>query len=88
MLVTGKIRQNFPDGVTELIASNENDVFGRKLVAGAITDDTLNVLMILSMIKKSRTDSGGGLYHRAAGVERQLASFRICIRTFHLEGIG
>ncbi|WP_368757047.1 ADP-ribosylglycohydrolase family protein [Enterococcus avium] len=49
-----KIRQNFPDGVTELIASNENDVFGRKLAAGAITDDTLNVLMILSMIKKNQ----------------------------------
>lgn len=54
MLVAGKIRQNFPDGVTELIASNENDVFGRKLAAGAITDDTLNVLMILSMIKKNQ----------------------------------
>lgn len=49
-----KIRQNFPDGVTELIASNEHDVFGRKLAAGAITDDTLNVLMILSMIKKNQ----------------------------------
>jgi ADP-ribosylglycohydrolase len=49
-----KIRQNFPNGVTELIASNENDVFGRKLAAGAITDDTLNVLMILSMIKKNQ----------------------------------
>lgn len=53
-----KIRQNFPDGVTELIASNENDVFGRKLVAGAITDDTLNVLMILSMIKKIKDRFG------------------------------
>lgn len=49
-----KIRQNFPDGVTELIGSNENDVFGRKLAAGAITDDTLNVLMILSIIKKNQ----------------------------------
>ncbi len=49
-----KIRQNFPNGVSELIASNENDVFGRKLAAGAITDDTLNVLMILSMIKKNQ----------------------------------
>ncbi|WP_367378674.1 ADP-ribosylglycohydrolase family protein [Enterococcus gilvus] len=49
-----KIRQNFPNGVTGLIASNENDVFGRKLAAGAITDDTLNVLMILSMIKKNQ----------------------------------
>ncbi|MGK0603816.1 ADP-ribosylglycohydrolase family protein [Enterococcus gilvus] len=49
-----KIRQNFPNGVTELIASNENDVFGRKLAEGAITDDTLNVLMILSMIKKNQ----------------------------------
>ncbi|MBO1306454.1 ADP-ribosylglycohydrolase family protein [Enterococcus sp. 669A] len=49
-----KIRQQFPNGVTELVASNENDVFGRKLAAGAITDDTLNVLMILSMIKKNQ----------------------------------
>ncbi|MGH1830637.1 ADP-ribosylglycohydrolase family protein [Enterococcus gilvus] len=49
-----KIRQNYPNGVSELIASNENDVFGRKLAAGAITDDTLNVLMILSMIKKNQ----------------------------------
>lgn len=49
-----KIRQHFPNGVTELIASNENDVFGRKMAAGAITDDTLNVLMILSMIKKNQ----------------------------------
>lgn len=49
-----KIRQYFPNGVTELIASNENDVFGRKMAAGAITDDTLNVLMILSMIKKNQ----------------------------------
>lgn len=49
-----KIRQQFPNGVTELVASNENDVFGRKLAAGAITDDTLNVLMILSMIKKNK----------------------------------
>jgi ADP-ribosylglycohydrolase len=49
-----KIRQHFPNGVTELIASDENDVFGRKLAAGAITDDTINVLMILSMIKKNK----------------------------------
>lgn len=49
-----KIRQQFPNGVTELVASNENDVFGRKLAAGAITDDTINVLMILSMIKKNK----------------------------------
>ncbi|MGG5314505.1 ADP-ribosylglycohydrolase family protein [Enterococcus sp. AZ072] len=49
-----KIRQQFPKGVTELVASNENDVFGRKLAAGAITDDTINVLMILSMIKKNK----------------------------------
>lgn len=49
-----KIRRNFPKGITALIASDENDVFGRKLAAGAITDDTLNVLMILSMIKKNQ----------------------------------
>jgi ADP-ribosylglycohydrolase len=48
-----KIREQFPDGVTTLVASNEGDVFGRKLAAGAITDDTINVLMILSMIKKN-----------------------------------
>ncbi|MGX7264777.1 ADP-ribosylglycohydrolase family protein [Enterococcus crotali] len=49
-----KIRQQFPNGVTTLIASNEADVFGRKLAAGSITDDTINVLMILSMIKKNK----------------------------------
>ena len=49
-----KIRQHFPNGVKELMASNENDVFGRKMAAGTITDDTLNVLMILSMIKKNQ----------------------------------
>ncbi|WP_275574557.1 ADP-ribosylglycohydrolase family protein [Enterococcus crotali] len=52
-----KIRQQFPNGVTTLIASNEADVFGRKLAAGSITDDTINVLMILSMIKKIRDES-------------------------------
>lgn len=49
-----KIRQKFPQGVNKLIASNEQDVFGRQLAAGAITDDTLNVLMILAMIKKNQ----------------------------------
>lgn len=49
-----KIRQHFPNGVKQLVASNENDIFGRKLSAGAITDDTLNVLMILSMIQKNQ----------------------------------
>lgn len=62
-----KIRQNFPDGVTELIASNENDVFGRKLAAGAITDDTLNVLMILSMIKKTTGRFGWRTMLRSCG---------------------
>lgn len=49
-----KIRERFPNGVTKLLASNEGDVFGRKLAAGAITDDTINVLMILNMIKKNK----------------------------------
>lgn len=49
-----KIRQRFPNGVKQLVASNEADIFGRKLVAGAITDDTINVLMILEMIKKNQ----------------------------------
>ena len=74
-----KIRQNFPDGVTELIASNENDVFGRKLAAGAITDDTLNVL---------RADSGGGLCCGAAGMERQFRCFRLCFRSINVESFG
>lgn len=50
-----KIRQQFPNGVTTLVSSNVGgDVFGRQLDAGAITDDTINVLMIISMIKKNQ----------------------------------
>ncbi|MGX8833171.1 ADP-ribosylglycohydrolase family protein [Amedibacillus sp. YH-ame6] len=44
------IRQNFPDGVTKLYPSNDQDVFARRLEAGSITDDTINTLMILDMI--------------------------------------
>lgn len=49
-----KIRQHYPVGVKELMASDQGDVFGRELAAGGITDDTINVLMILSMIKKNQ----------------------------------
>ncbi|NKC67664.1 ADP-ribosylglycohydrolase family protein [Vagococcus fluvialis] len=49
-----KIRTIFPNGVTELIASHPSDTFGRKMVAGSITDDTINVLMILKMIDKNQ----------------------------------
>lgn len=49
-----KIRRHFPHGVNQLMASNVNDVFGRDLGGGAITDDTINVLMVLSMIKKNK----------------------------------
>ncbi|MBV7392379.1 ADP-ribosylglycohydrolase family protein [Enterococcus sp. ALS3] len=48
-----KINREYPSGVNELMDSNGEDMFGRKLVAGSVTDDTLNVLMILSMIKKN-----------------------------------
>lgn len=48
-----KIRNMFPDGVTTLYPSNEQDVFARKLKAGSITDDTINTMMILDVIIKN-----------------------------------
>lgn len=47
-----KIRAIYPNGVETLLPSDESDAFGRKLAAGSITDDTINVLMIAEMIKK------------------------------------
>lgn len=48
-----KIRAIYPNGVETLLPSDESDAFGRKLAAGSITDDTINVLMIAEMIKKN-----------------------------------
>lgn len=49
-----KISRVHPNGVKGLLPSDESDTFGRKLPAGAITDDTINVLMIVEMIKKNK----------------------------------
>lgn len=48
-----KIRKIYPSGVDQLYPSDENDVFGRKLEAGSITDDTINTVMIAEMIVKN-----------------------------------
>lgn len=49
-----KINQVFPKGIDRLYPADEQDTFGRKLKAGAITDDTINTLMILNMLKKNQ----------------------------------
>ena len=46
-----RIQEEYPNGIQTLYPSNEKDVFARKLGKGAITDDTINTLMILDMIK-------------------------------------
>lgn len=48
-----KILRIYPQGVDQLYASDEHDVFGRRMVAGSITDDTINTVMIIEMIKKN-----------------------------------
>lgn len=49
-----KIKKVFPNGIHQLYPADENDTFGRSLKAGAITDDTINTLMILKMMKKNQ----------------------------------
>lgn len=44
------IRVRFPKGIEELLPSQEDDFFGRTMVAGEITDDTINTMMIAKMI--------------------------------------
>lgn len=47
-----KIKERFPEGIDRLYPASQNDIFGRTLEAGAVTDDTINTLMILNMLKK------------------------------------
>jgi len=49
-----KIRRIFPDGVKELMRSNPEDMFGRDMKAGEITDDTINTIMIHEMVVKNQ----------------------------------
>ncbi|MGX7350729.1 ADP-ribosylglycohydrolase family protein [Enterococcus canis] len=45
-----KIFRLYPEGIKELLPSDEHDAFGRKMVAGEVTDDTINTVMIYEMI--------------------------------------
>ena len=43
------IRSRFPEGIECLLSSQLDDFFGRNLLAGEITDDTINTMMIANM---------------------------------------
>lgn len=45
----------FPQGVREFYGATERDIFGRKMRAGEITDDTINTVLIAQML----ADTGG-----------------------------
>ena len=45
-----KINQRYPAGVTKFEATSPDDFFGREMVAGSVTDDTINTVMILNSI--------------------------------------
>ena len=49
-----KIKERFPEEIDRLYPASQNDIFGRTLEAGAVTDDTINTLMILNMLKKNQ----------------------------------
>ena len=50
MWTRDKIRARYPQGVSTLMPAAEDDFFGRKMAAGSVTDDTINVVMILNSI--------------------------------------
>lgn len=49
-----KLKNEFPDGINEMMASLENQFIPRSLPQGSITDDTINTLMILETIEKNK----------------------------------
>lgn len=49
-----KIENKFPNGIEKLYPADKEDIFGRDFAAGKITDDTINMLMILDMLKKNQ----------------------------------
>lgn len=50
MWTRAKIKKQFPDGITTFLPAQSDDILGRALCAGSITDDTINTVMILEMI--------------------------------------
>lgn len=48
-----KICKIYPEGVKELMPSNPDDMFGRDMKAGEVTDDTINTIMIHEMVVKN-----------------------------------
>lgn len=59
-----KIRTVYPDGIDDLLPSPEDDVFGRKFVAGQITDDTINTVMIHEMVVNNHGEVNTDSYIR------------------------
>lgn len=47
------INERFPKGIDGFLPSQADDFFGRNMLAGEITDDTINTMMIIKMIIES-----------------------------------
>ncbi len=45
-----KINQRYPEGVRKFEATSPDDFFGRNMVAGSVTDDTINTVMLVNSI--------------------------------------
>lgn len=50
MWTRARIKKQFPAGITTFLPAQSDDILGRDLSAGSITDDTINTIMILKMI--------------------------------------
>lgn len=49
-----KIREKYPNGIKELLHSDNTGLFKRNLESGSVTDDTINTLFVLEMIVKNK----------------------------------
>lgn len=54
MLSRKRIKNDYPDGITSFLPSNPEHPFARPMKAGEITDDTINTMMIIDMLKETK----------------------------------
>ena len=54
MLTREQMNEAFPDGISRLEPSSDIDFFGRRFVAGTVTDDTENTVLVCRAIAQGR----------------------------------
>src|SRR5699024_3426060 len=54
MLSREKIKKDYPNGINEFLPSNPDLPFGRHMKAAEITDDTINTIMVIDMLKETK----------------------------------